>query len=84
MRYVLHLLWIFLPVVLFAALYCAYVLFSAWYEVRNAPRAPMFLCNKHGAIRKEHLIHFQSSQDTWIDYCPICFHERLAGAEKVQ
>jgi hypothetical protein len=66
-----------------SGLYIGYVYFQAWWEVRNQPRAPMFLCNKHGPIRNEHLIHFQSGPDTWIDYCPLCFHERLAGVEKV-
>ena len=78
---VLHLLLLF---ALFAVLYMVYIVFAAWWEVRRSPREPMFMCDRHGPIRKEHLIHFQSSPKTWVDYCPICFHERLASVEKVK
>jgi len=63
--------------------YATYVVLDAYAEVKLQPREPMFLCNKHGMIRQQHLIHFQSAPDTFIDYCPICFDERLKSVEKI-
>lgn len=64
-------------------LYCGYLLLVSYLEVKNQTRVPMFLCAKHGPISHEYLIKFQSSPDTWVEYCSLCFHERLTEAEKI-
>lgn len=74
---------ILLGVVGVAAGYVGYVVFCAWYEVRYAPRVPMFMCSKHGPMRKENTIKFAIPGGEPIDYCSLCFHERLKEAEKL-
>jgi hypothetical protein len=55
------------------------VLLATYLEEKARPREAMFLCHKHGAIRKDHLIFFAGTE-----YCPICFHERLTTAEEIK
>lgn len=55
----------------------AYVLLDSYMSVRSAPREEMIFCPKHGPIRKSAALNFMGH-----DYCGICFHERLAQAEK--
>ena len=58
--------------------YLIWVWGGAYVEVKAAPREEMFYCDKHGPIRKQHVIKFLDS-----DYCPICFHERSSKAERI-
>jgi hypothetical protein len=60
-------------------LYVVITILMAWLEVKGQPKEEMFLCEKHGPIRKVHCITFLDTL-----YCPRCFHERLSSAEKVQ
>lgn len=53
-------------------LYIAYVYLRAKLEVKAAPREDMFMCDKHGAFRKRHLIKFLD-----MEYCPLCFDEKM-------
>lgn len=76
-------LYIFAVVLGAVILYVAWVVITTIIETKGAPREEMFLCPKHGPIRAQHCIQFQSSSDTWVKYCSICFHERLTNAEKV-
>lgn len=78
--------------------YFAYLLWSGWSETAGAPREDMYLCQKHGFIKKEHLIIFGEPMDVGtgvydkegkeilerkvISYCPLCFHSNMSAAER--
>lgn len=70
-------------VVLFTVpfLYLGYMLLDAFMSVKTAPREPMFFCNRHGFMRKEHTI-------TLVEWskepqCPVCFSEAMKAASRV-
>lgn len=71
-------IWIFLGLCFIVGCYFAIIWLEAYIEVKGQPREEMFLCDKHGAISKRHLIKFMD-----FDYCPMCFHEKLSEAEKI-
>jgi len=76
-------LWIFLGVVVSVGLYFLYVWFDVYAKVKMAPREEMFMCDKHGPIRKKHIIKFQIGPDDYVDYCPSCYHQKMSAAEKI-
>ncbi len=67
------------------------------YEIKTAPREPMFICKVHGPIRKENTIIFSNYEGVEIDpitqksvikrgdmeFCTLCFHNRLTEVENI-
>lgn len=49
---------------------------GAWLTVKTSPREDMYLCPKHGPLRKKNVISFGG-----LDSCPLCFHERMLSVE---
>lgn len=60
----------------FFVFYIGYLILGAFLSVKTAPREEMFICDKHGPLRKQHVISFAG-----IESCPICFHERMKTVE---
>jgi hypothetical protein len=56
--------------------YVGYILFAEWAKVKESPRVPMLLCDKHGPIMEQGTIEFFGTK-----YCGLCFHQRLSAAE---
>ncbi len=75
----------------------AWAFLVSYYEIKSAPREPMYICPVHGPIRKENIITFQNYEGIEIDpltqksvvkrgdmeYCILCFDKRLSDAERV-
>jgi len=73
-----HFIEFFLFLVICGILYVAWICLEAFVEVKGQPREDMWLCDVHGTISKRHLIYFIG-----MPYCPLCFHNRLSSAEKI-
>lgn len=59
--------------------YVLWLFLSAYLEVKAQPREAMFWCTKHGMMRKKDCISFMG-----MDYCILCWHERVKSQEKVR
>lgn len=70
---------IVLGIVLLAGGYIGYTWLNAYLQTKAWPREPMFICDKHGPINKNYIIQFSG-----VDYCSLCFHEKLETAEKIR
>lgn len=68
-----------------------------WLAIKAAPREPMFICVKHGPIRRQNLIQFSDYEGMYTDidgkvkaekgdwdYCTLCYNERQTAAERTQ
>lgn len=55
-----------------ATCYIAYLYLASKAEVTSSPREEMFICDKHGAFRKNQLFKFLD--DEW---CPLCVNEKI-------
>jgi hypothetical protein len=62
-----------------AGLYAGLTFLKVWVTEKGRPREEMFLCDKHGAMRKKHTITFQGAS-----YCSVCFHQRMAASEEIK
>lgn len=69
--------WIFVSLVVAALIYSSLWVFLIWYRVKHSPRAEIFVCPKHGAMLKDHLINFCGEV-----YCVRCFSEKREWAKK--
>jgi hypothetical protein len=58
------------------------VLVDAWHEANNAPKTPMFSCDKHGLIPSKYMLHipFDGITDKPINVCPMCYEDRCKTA----
>jgi len=56
-------------------------------EVRQAPRIPQFICDKHGMFPTKHAMHITVPSDKGpplvVDMCPMCYDDKMKAAEKV-
>jgi hypothetical protein len=65
-----------------SAVYLGLIMYDAKHDVENAPRTDMYLCDRHGAFPKKHLMHLSGITDTPIEQCPFCFEDRMKAAKK--
>jgi hypothetical protein len=83
----------------FVLLYLAYLIYYAYVEVKGSPREDMYLCQRHGFMRRQQLITFSEQMDVIVgkdargkdiverkvvEYCPLCWHENMSKAEKAR
>lgn len=83
MKILIYILIVIAVLVVLGLGYLGYMYFASYARMRMAPREEMFLCDKHGPIRKKHIIRFQIAADEFIEYCPRCYHARMSAAEKM-
>lgn len=63
--------------------YLLLIAVQAWYEVKDAPRVPMHLCEKHGAIPAKYTLKLSVPiAENPIEYCPMCFEDKMKRAKK--
>lgn len=65
-----------------ALVYVALVMYEAKRSVGDAPQQPMFVCDKHGPIQASALFRFEAGLSQPLEYCPLCFHDRVTEAEQ--
>lgn len=69
--------------ILVCILYLVMVAVQAWYEVKDAPRVPMFLCDRHGAIPAKYTLKLNTPvTEKPIEICPMCFEQKMKAAKK--
>jgi hypothetical protein len=61
--------------------YLLYVVLQAWYETKDAPRVPMFLCPKHGAVPTKYTLKLNVFSDRPVEYCPFCMADKMKAAK---
>ncbi len=69
-------------VLLSIAGYLLLVMLQAWFEVKDAPRVPMHLCPKHGAIPAKYTLKLDILAERPIDYCPMCWEDKVKAAKR--
>jgi len=63
--------------------YLVLMAIQAWYEVKDAPRVPMMLCPKHGAVPEKYTLKLSVPiADKPIEYCPMCYEDKIKAAKK--
>jgi hypothetical protein len=71
-----------LLLLLLAILYIIGVIWVAKKHVATAPRADLFICDKHGAIMDKHVLRMEVGTEQPILYCPLCFNDRMTEAKQ--
>lgn len=56
--------------------YALYVVVSAHREVKDAPRTPMFSCDKHGLVPMQYTLKLNVFGND-VEYCPLCYEDRI-------
>jgi hypothetical protein len=62
--------------------YLTVIIWAAKTSVDQAPRAPMFICPKHGPLMERYTLKLDVASGKPIDYCSICFHEKMKEARR--
>jgi hypothetical protein len=75
--------WVLVGVLVVAGvMYLAFVSHLAKDQVSAAPREDMFLCEVHGPIARRHVLKLEGYTEKPIEYCPICWRDKIKAAEK--
>lgn len=70
-----------LVLVVVVCLYISAMARLAKTSIDAAPRAPMFICDIHGPMDKQYTMKLDVGTGQDIDYCSICFHEKMKAAK---
>ena len=63
-----------------------YLVAMAWdakHDIKSAPKADMYLCDKHGAFPASYAFNLTGMTDEPIKQCPMCMEDRFKSARNV-